>query len=197
MPSHAQLLAAFRSQITRLLHERDSQWERSRRLIEAARFTGTVGRLLERARQTDLAPPVRDALLAALNEGQVARIQDLSGPRLKELTGLPPSKALRALCVWFDLVDDAPARWPVSSLDGQSVATFLHEHSNPFDLLLTADVPSVVEFGAGDLSFATELADLYAPRISDHNRTLLLHCIDRLNPQSKLGGPLHPDQDRL
>lgn len=197
MPSHAQLLAAFRSQITRLLHERDSQWERSRRLIEAARFTGTVGRLLERARQTDLAPPVRDALLAALNEGQVARIQDLSGPRLKELTGLPPSKALRALCVWFDLVDDAPARWPVSSLDGQSVATFLHEHSNPFDLLLTADVPSVVEFGAGDLSFATELADLYAPRISDHNRTLLLHCIDRLNPQSKLGGPLHPGQDRL
>jgi hypothetical protein len=130
---------------------------------------------------------VRDALVTALNEGQVARIQDLSGPRLKELTGLPPSKALRALCVWFGLVEDAPSRWPVSSLGGESVTTFLHTHSNPFDLLVTADVPSVVEFGAGDLSFATELADLYAPRICEHNRTLLLHCIDRLSPQSKLG----------
>ena len=197
MLSYAQLFGAFRSQITRLLQERDNQWERSRRLIEAARFTGTVCRLVERAQQSDLPPPVRDSLLTALNKGRVARIQDLPGPRLKELTGLPPSKALRALCIWFDLVDDAPSRWPVSSLDGESVATFLHEHSNPFDLLVTADVPSVVEFGAGDLSFATELADLYAPRIREHSRTLLLHCIDRLSPQSKLGGPLHPSQDRV
>jgi hypothetical protein len=197
MLSQAQLLAAFRSQIIRLLQERDTQWERSRRLIEAARFPGTVRSLVERAQHTDLPAPVRDALVIALNEGQVARIQDLSGPRLKELTGLPPSKALRALCVWFALVEDAPSPWPVSSLDGESVTNFLHTHSNPFDLLVTADVPSVVEFGAGDLSFATELADQYAPRICEHNRTLLLHCIDRLSPQSKLGGPLHPSQDRL
>ncbi|HEU4502515.1 MAG TPA: hypothetical protein VFR82_12760, partial [Nitrospira sp.] len=80
MLSHAQLLAAFRSQITRLLQERDTQWERSRRLIEAASFSGTVRSLLERAQHTDLPAPVRDALLTALNEGQVARIQDLSGP---------------------------------------------------------------------------------------------------------------------
>ncbi len=197
MISHAQFLAEFRSQVTKLLHERDKQWDRSRRLIEAAHLTGTVRRLVERARHTDLPPAVREALIAALNRGEVAKIQDLPGPRLKELTGLPPSKALRALCVWFDLVEDAPSRWPVSSLDSETVATVVREHPNPFDLLVTADVPSVVEFGAGDLSFATELGDLYAPRIREHNRTLVLHCIDRLSPQSKLGGPLHPNPDRL
>jgi hypothetical protein len=197
MISHAQLLAEFRSQVTRLLQDRDTEWDRSRRLIEAARFTNTIHRLVERAQHTDLPSPVRDALVTALNEGRISRIQDLPGARLKELTGLPPSKALRALCVWFDLVEGAPSHWPVSSFNSESVATFLREHSNPFDLLVTADVPSVVEFGAGDLSFASELVELYAPRIREHNRTLLLHCIDRLSPQSKLGGPLHPSQDRL
>ncbi|HEY7446538.1 MAG TPA: hypothetical protein VH702_00230, partial [Vicinamibacterales bacterium] len=46
--------------------------------------------------------------------------------------------------------------------------------------------------GAGDLSFAAELAEQYGPKLYRQNRTLLLHCIDRLSPQSKLGGPLHP-----
>ena len=197
MISQAQLLAEFRSQVTRLLQERDTQWDRSRRLIDAASFSGTIHRLVERAQHTDMPTAVRDALITALNDGRVTRIQDLPGPRLKELTGLPPSKALRALCVWFDLVEDAPSRWPVSSLDSESVATFVREHPNPFDLLVTAEAPSVVEFGAGDLSFAAELADLYGPRIHGHNRTLVLHCMDRLSPDSKLGGPLHPSHDRL
>jgi hypothetical protein len=197
MTSHAQFLADFRSQITRLLQERDKEWEASRRLLDGARLSTTVKRLVECARETDVPQAVREALLTALNQGEVERIQDLPGSRLKELTGLPPSKALRALCVWFDLAELPASRWPVPSLDSETVATFVQDHVNPFDLLVTTNVASLLELGAGDLSLASEVADLYAARIREQNRTLMLHCLDRLHPQSKLGGPLHPQEDRL
>ncbi len=197
MTSQAQLLADFRSQITKLLQERDREWEASRHLIEASRFADTVKRLLQVASHTDLPPAVRESIATALKKGNAQRIQDLPGSRLKELTGLPPSKAVRALCVWFDLVEPAAARWPIPSMDALTIASFVREHRNPFDLLLTADVASVLDLGAGDLSFAADLAELYAPRIRQQGRSLVLHCLDRLNPRSKLGGPLHPGRDRL
>ena len=197
MTSQAQLLADFRSQVTRLLQERDQEWEASRRLIEAGRFAGTVKRLLDIANQTDLHPAVLQSIATALKQGDAQRIQDLPGARLKELTGLPPSKALRALCVWFDLVEPPSARWPISSLDARSIAAFVRDHRNPFDLLLSADVASVLDLGAGDLSFPADLSDLYAPRVQQLGHALILHCLDRLNPRSKLGGPLHPERSRL
>ena len=197
MTSQAQLLADFRSQVTKLLQERDREWEASRRLIEPGHLAGTVKRLLEVATHTDLPPVVRESIATALKQGEALRIQDLPGPRLKEITGLPPSKAVRALCVWFDLVEPANARWPTASFDARMIASFVREHRNPFDLLLTADVASVLELGAGDLSFAADLAGLYAPRVQQQGRSLILHCLDRLSPQSKLGGPLHPERDRL
>lgn len=197
MTSHAQLLAEFRSQVSGLLQERDREWEASRRLIEAGRLVPTLKRLIEEARRTELPPAVRDAIVVALKQGEAERIQDLPGPRLKELTGLPPSKALRALCVWFDLVEQPAPRWPIPSLDSQTVATYIRDHEIPFDLLLTSDVASVLDLGAGDLSFATELADQYAAKIQQRGGTLTLHCVDRLRPQSKLGGPLHPERKRL
>jgi hypothetical protein len=33
--------------------------------------------------------------------------------------------------------------------------------------------------------------------LKTRGRELVLHCVDRLDPASKLGGPLHPDQARL
>ena len=197
MTSDAQLLADFRSQVSKLLQERDREWEASRHLIEAGRLVTTLKRLIEEAGRTELPPPVRDAIAVALKQGEAERIQDLSSPRLKELTGLPPSKAVRALCVWFDLVDQPASRWPLPSLDSQAVASYMRDHQNPFDLLLTSGAASVLELGAGDLSFATELADQYAAKIRQQGGTLTLHCVDRLHPQSKLGGPLHPDRERL
>lgn len=197
MASHAQSLAEFRSQVSKLLEERDSEWEASRRLIEAGRLIPTLKRLVEEARRTELPPTVRDSIIFALKQGEAERIQDLPSPRLKELTGLPPSKAIRALCVWFDLVEQPAPRWPIPSLDSQAVATYVRDHLSPFDLLLTSDIPSVLDLGAGDLSFASELADQYAAKIRQQGRILTLHCIDRLHPQSKLGGPLHPEQERL
>lgn len=153
--------------------------------------------LLEVASRSDLPAALRESIATALKQGDAERIQDLPGTRLKELTGLSPSKAVRALCVWFDLVEPATARWAVSSLDTRTIASFVREHRNPFDLLLTSDVASVLDLGAGDLSFAADLAALYAPRIQQQGRSIILHCLDRLSPRSKLGGPLHPDQSRL
>jgi hypothetical protein len=62
---------------------------------------------------------------------------------------------------------------------------------------LAADVPSILDLGSGDLSFAKEVADCYGPQIHRENRRLILHCVDRLHPESKLGGPLHPPPDLL
>ena len=195
MTSHDQFLADFRSQITRRLKERDKEWEVSRRLIEASRLAETVHRLIERVRASDLPSVVKDSVMAALNHGHTQRIQEFSGPSLKGLTGLPPSKAVRALCVYFDVVQETFRRWPNPALDRETVTDIVLNHPTPFDLLLSSDVPSVLELGAGDLSFASELAELYGPPLQLRNRTLILHCIDRLHPQSQLGGPLHPSQE--
>jgi hypothetical protein len=196
MTSHAQSLAQLRSQITRRLQEVDREWEASRRLIEASHLSDTVHRLIERVRASDLPPAVHDSVLAALNQGNAERVQDLSGPSLKAITGLPPSKAIRALCVYFDLVAPLKSR-SECSLDSETVSAFVHAHATPFDLLLSSDAPSLLDLGAGDLSFAAEVADLYAPKLQRENRKLILHCIDRLHPQSKLGGPLHASSDIL
>lgn len=192
MTSYDQPLAQFRSEITKRLQQVNLEWEASRRLIEPAHLADTLRRLIERIRASNLPQAVQDSLLAALNEGKAERVQELSGPSLKAVTGLPPSKAVRALCVYFNLIEPVRSRWEVPSLDSETVSTFIHHHATPFDLLLSSDVPSLLDLGAGDLSFAAEIADLYAPQIQRQNRTLILHCIDRLDPQSKLGGPLHP-----
>ena len=123
MTSHDQLLADFRSQISSCLQKRDSEWQASRRLIETSRFADTVHRLIERMRTSGVSPTVQNSLLAAMDQGNVRRIQDLSGPELKALTGLPPSKALRALCVYFQLVEAQPSPWQIPSLDSETVST--------------------------------------------------------------------------
>lgn len=197
MTSDAQLLADFRSQVTKVLQERDREWEASRRLVEAGRLPTTLKRVIDEARRSDLPQIVRDSIAVALKQGEAVRVQDLPGPRLKELTGLPPTKAIRALCVWFDVIESPPSRWPISSLDSHAIETFVRNHSNPFDLLLSSEVASVLDLGAGDLSFAVELADQYAPQLRARGHTLSLHALDRLRPQSKLGGPLHPEWERL
>src|SRR6266850_6745170 len=115
MNSPAQALADFRSQVTQLLQERDKEWEASRKLVEARQLTATLKRLIEEAHRVDLPIIIRDAITLALGNSEAARIQDLPGPRLKELTGLPPTKAVRALCVWFGVVEGPMSQWPVTS----------------------------------------------------------------------------------
>lgn len=197
MNSFAQALADFRSQVTKLLQERDQEWEASRRLVGAGQLPATLKRLAEEVHRVELPAAVRDAILTALNRGHAERIQDLPGPRLKELTGLPPTKAVRALCVWFDLGGQPNPHRPETPLSQSILNAVVRDRINPFDVLLSTDAPSLLDLGAGDLSFASELADRYAVALRERGRTLVLHCVDRLHPRSRLGGPLHPDQKRL
>ena len=197
MNSTEQVLADFRSQVTQLLQECDKEWEASRKLVGASQLTGTLKRLIEEARRVDLPVIIRDAITLALGNSEATRIQDLPGPRLKELTGLPPTKAIRALCVWFGVIEGLMSQWPVPSLQSEDVEAFAQSYSNPFDLLLKADVASLLDLGAGDLSFATELVELYVAPLQQRKRELILHALDRLQPGSKLGGPLHPERERL
>jgi hypothetical protein len=197
MNSTAQVLADFRSQVTQLLQEREKEWEASRKLVEAKQLTSTLKRLIEEAHRVDLPVVIRDAITLALGNSEAASIQNLPGPRLKELTGLPPTKAVRALCVWFGVIEGPVLQWPVASLQSEGVETFAHSFFNPFDLLLEANVASVLDLGAGDLSFATELVEQYVAPLHQRQRELILHTLDRLQPGSKLGGPLHPERERL
>ncbi|BCA55462.1 hypothetical protein W02_26020 [Nitrospira sp. KM1] len=194
MSAHAHILADFRSQVSRLLQEREEQWEASRRLVGAGQLPVTLKRLIEEVRRVELPAAVRDTITTALTAGHIERAQDLPGPRLKELTGLPPTKAVRALCVWFDLVERPSFAWHRTALPANAV-DFLHQpNANPFELLLTLEAPSLFEVGAGDLSLATETVERYAPAIRRRGKTLIVHSLDRLHPESKLGGPLHPDR---
>jgi hypothetical protein len=197
MNSHAQTLADFRSQVTQLLQEHEKEWEASRKLVKAAQCSTTLKRLIEEAHRVDLPVIIRDAITLALGNSEATSIQDLPGPKLKELTGLPPTKAIRALCVWFGVVEGPMFQWPVTSLRSEEIEVFAQSHANPFDLLLEADVASLLDLGTGDLSFATELVERYVAPLQQRQRELILHALDRLQPGSKLGGPLHPEQERL
>lgn len=74
---------------------------------------------------------------------------------------------------------------------------FLRGHRSPYDLLLDADVPSLLDLGVGDLSFIDELAAQYLPLVKTQGHALTVHGLDRLRPGSMFGGPLHADPSRL
>ncbi|HEX9743113.1 MAG TPA: hypothetical protein VGA17_10015 [Nitrospiraceae bacterium] len=79
----------------------------------------------------------------------------------------------------------------------ETTEQFLRGHHNPYDLLLDAESPSLLDLGAGDLSFAEEVTTHYLPRLRQQQKTLTLHCVDRLQPGSRFGGPLHAPPQRL
>ncbi|MBD0316245.1 MAG: hypothetical protein ICV75_06105, partial [Nitrospiraceae bacterium] len=187
---------AFRLLISRRARRFPGQWEDSRRLIEKGAFQETMERLHRAVDRTDLPTPIKQSLLETLRPG-VDRVQSLEKTALKALTGLPPTKAFRALCIYFDMLGDPGSRWPVPAITASEIEQALKVMENPFDLLLHSDVASVLDLGAGDLSFAGELVAQYLPMLTEQRRALVLHCLDRLQPKSQLGGPLHPQPDRL
>ncbi len=77
------------------------------------------------------------------------------------------------------------------------IEQFLQSHHNPYDLLLEAESPSLLDLGAGDLSFIDELVAQYLPRVKGRGKTMTAHGLDRLRPGSVFGGPLHADPGRL
>ena len=77
------------------------------------------------------------------------------------------------------------------------IEQFLRSHRNPYDLLLEAESPSLLDLGAGDLSFIDELVAQYLPHVKGQGNTMTVHGLDRLRPGSMFGGPLHADPGRL
>ncbi|MGH7235995.1 MAG: hypothetical protein ACREIO_06395, partial [Nitrospiraceae bacterium] len=191
------LVAEFRGRLNRSRETNQEAWNLSRRLVEPSNLQATLKRLADAIRASSFPPSVRDALLGGLRDGSADRMQALPGDALRQLTGLSPTKAVRALCVLFGLTkgDDLPAS--DSTFTPAQIEQFVRGRDNPFDLLLAAEAASLLDLGAGDLSFAAELADLYLPRFRQPDKDLTLHCVERLRPGSTLGGRLHVDQDRL
>ena len=190
-------LAEFRRAVSSRARQFPRQWEASKKLMEGATFPSTITRLCEAVQSKYLPAPVKETLLRLFERPVPRRVQDLDGACLKSVTGLPPAKALRALAVFFELVSMAAGKWSVAHLSSEEVEEAVRNLENPFDLLRRTDVASVLDIGAGDLSFAEELVDLYGPELKQQHRPLILHCLDRLDPGSQLGGPLHANSERL
>lgn len=189
-------LSQFRHQVKQAKHEDAVGWELTRKLLDAHSLDATLKRLLERIRDSQCSPSIQNALLATIMS------QEATSPKrmgyvdsLKELTGFPPTKALRALCLYFDLVH--PESPSDSNFDSQALETFIQSHSNPYDWLLETDHPSLLDLGAGDLSFEEELLDQFFPQIQNAGKSITLHALDRLQPGSQFGGVYHANQERL
>ena len=189
------ILGDFRARLTEALAARRDEWQDSRQFLTTDAFGATLGRLIDAIKTSSLPGPLQDALAGVLRRGAASRVQELDGPGLKALTGLPPTKAVRALCLLFGL-GDRPAE-PDSGWPPDRIESYVRSHANPYDLLLETIEPSILELGAGDLSFAASLADEYLPPLERIGRGLTFHTVDRLRPGSHVGGRYHADAQRL
>ncbi len=189
--------ATFRKQVAAARSADPTAWEASRHLVHPTEWSVTRDHLLEAIASSTVSEDIKQSLAAAFAQDQTKSDRTSYTELLKELTGLPVTKGLRALCLFFGVRRTSPAKWPVPSISPAAVDSLLQQHRNPFELL-TEQVPaSVLDLGAGDLSFAEELATTYGPRLAAQQRPLILHCLDRLDPRSQLGGPLHAHPLRL
>ena len=191
------ILATFRRQVTSARSLDATSWDASRHLVNPRQWPTTLTSLLKAVEISAFPDEIKRRLVATLSQQQAHPDTPSSGYALNHLTGLPPTKALRALCVLFGVHSTQPVKWPLPTLTGDAVDTFVQQHQNPFDLLMEEVPASVLDLGTGDLSFAEDLVSCYEPRLAAQGRPLILHCLDRLDPDSRLGGPLHAHPLRL
>lgn len=191
------ILATFRRQVTSARASDANSWEASRHLVNPRQWPTTLIALLEALETSAFPSEIKRSVVATLPQAHTPGESSSCGQALKQLTGLPPTKALRALCVLLGVQVPPPSRWSLPTLTADSVAGFVRQHVSPFDLLMEHVPASVLDLGAGDLSFAEELVTSYEPQLATQGRALILHCLDRLNPDSQLGGPLHAHPLRL
>jgi len=189
-------LSQFRHQVKHAKHENPLGWELTRKLVEPRSLRATLEQLAERIHQSGSPLPIQEMLLAALpSPGSTSSKLNVHADRLKELTGLPHTKAIRALCLYFGLVDWESQR--EDTFDPQELEDFVRTHPNPYDWLLAVDHPSLLDLGAGDLSFEEGLLTQYLPQLQNAGQLLTLHALDRLQPGSQFGGVYHANQERL
>lgn len=188
-------LAAFRETIKVSRESSPHHWEASRKCMVPETFQTMLPALLQHIQKASLDSSLRDRLVDALQQFSKPTGNKEGNKVLKELTGFPPSKAVRALMVWGLLVDGGGRENP-DGLSGVQWEEIIRNSSNPYDALRHTATPSLLDVGAGDLSFEQELVDHYIPYLRTRRTSLSLHAFDRLVPGSRVGGVYHKNLDR-
>ena len=197
MPPDQRVIADFRRRLREAVENNREAWAASRRLVAPSAAAETVQRLQAAVAGSSLDPDIRQALLQVLGPAHHDGQQAIPQEGLRELTGLNPTKAVRNLCLLLGVGAGAIEMGPVSSMAQDQVEAAVRSHDNPFDVLLEADVASVVDCGAGDLTFAEKVVEQYLAPLERGGRVLILHAFDRLNPQEPFSTFVQADRDRL
>jgi len=194
-PQH-EMISQFRAEIKQAKEEHSHGWELTRKLVQPNAISSTLLHLTNQIQQSNCPPSIQERLLAALAPSKnSSSTKHVNANVLKELTGFPTTKGIRALCLFFDVVKMATPE--DATVDSLEIEDFVKNHTNPYDWLLQVQHPSLLDLGAGDLSFEEELLEQYASPIQARGKLLTLHALDRLQPGSQFGGVYHANQERL
>ncbi|MBA3967423.1 MAG: hypothetical protein H0X47_16935 [Nitrospirales bacterium] len=188
-------LTAFRERIKISRESSPHHWEASRKLMVPETLQATLPALIQRIQEASLDPIIQERLVDALQQLSNPTGRKEGNQVLKELTGFPPSKAVRALMVW-GILNVNEGRESPEVYSGMRWEEILRDASNPYDLLRQTPTPSLLDIGAGDLSFEQELVDHYIPYLRTQRTPLTLHAFDRLIPGSGVGGVYHKNLQR-
>ena len=165
------ILAAFRRQVTSARSSDAISWDASRQTRQSKAMANDPDIIdLKPWRH----PPFRTKSNAVSSLSCHRHTHPQKAPprrRAQELTGLPPTKALRALCVLLGIQVRPRIEVATPHTHGRRRARSFDNIANPFDLLAEHVPASVLDLGAGDLSFAEELVSCYAPRLATQGRS--------------------------
>jgi len=195
MDNHRLGFAAFRERIKASRESYPHYWEASKKLVVPETLQTMLPVLIQHIQKTSLDPALRERLIDALQQFSKPTGRKEGNQVLKELTGFSPSKAVRALMVWGILAVDGEGKSP-EELSGFRCEDIIRRESNPYGVLRHTATPSLLDIGAGDLSFEQELVDHYIAHARAQNIPLTLHAFDRLMPGSRVGGVYHKNVDR-
>jgi hypothetical protein len=199
------VVADFRKHLRGAVEQEDAGWSESRRLVAPELACDTIQRLRRALASASLDAALRDSLLSALLPGETAGLKGISGDALRSITGLNPTKAVRNLCVLLDIkpltfassYGGEAEEAAVSGMSQEQIEGLVRGKANPFDVLLDADVASLVDFGAGDLAFEEQIVDRYLGPLEQINKALTLHCLDRLDPGEGASNLVKVGHERL
>src|SRR3989441_6196157 len=161
MPPDQRVIADFRRRLREAVENNREAWAASRRLVAPSAAAETLQRVQAAVSGSSLDPEIRQALLQVLGPAHHDGLQAIPQEGLRELTGLNPTKAVRNLCLLLGVGAGAVEAGPISSMAQDQVEAAVRSHDNPFDVLLEADMASVVDCGAGDLTFAEKVVEQY------------------------------------
>ena len=196
MHVHPIVLAEFRKRLREVVENDREAWAASRHLVAPSIACDTIKRLEMAVAGSSLDPGVRDELLRLLLPHENAEGRAIPDDALRRLTGLNPTKAIRNLCLLLG-VGVADHAEPVSMMTQEAIEAAVRNKENPFDLLLDADHASLVDYGAGDLTFEEELVERYVDAVARLSRDLTLHALDRLDPRDEFSALVRAGKERL